>query len=299
MNDPLTSCRALAVRGVVPWAAWLLVIVSTGTVSAAPHPTAAVDTLVALDGFNLHFRIIEGGSPTILLESGGGMGLTQWNDLAPELARRTGATVVSYDRAGFGESDLPRQPCAIDIEAGWLWRSMKHLGFDEDVVLVGHSYGGWMIRIEASENPDAVSGMVFIDPFSADFVDILGVAYCDQHPMMGNHGFDTSQPEKLTKQQRALVRMCQNGLSPKMAIMRNTAIPRGIPVFIIKSALPWLPKEEEQKAWSAALDQMAASIEGAKLIVAEQSDHMITHRQPDLIIETVSDAVRLARAAER
>jgi len=112
---------------------------------------------------------------------------------------QTGATVVSYDRAGFGKSDLPDSPCDMKVEAGWLWKSLKHLGFEKDIILVGHSYGGWMIRIEASENPDAVSGIVFIDPFSVEFVDLLGVEYLDQHPMTGKLPFDTSQPEKLTK----------------------------------------------------------------------------------------------------
>ncbi len=31
-----------------------------------------------------------------------------WDALTPILARETGATIVAYDRAGYGESDLPR-----------------------------------------------------------------------------------------------------------------------------------------------------------------------------------------------
>jgi pimeloyl-ACP methyl ester carboxylesterase len=182
----------------------------------------------------------------------------------------------------------------MKVEAGWLWQSLKHLGYEKDIILVGHSYGGWMIRIEASENPEAVEGIVFIDPFSVEFVDLLGVDYLDQHPMVGKHPFDTSQPEKLTKQQRALVRMVGEGLAPKVEIMRKTIIPKGIPVFIIKSALPTLPNEEEQKAWNQALDKMAGSIEGSVLIVAKESDHMIPFMQPDLVIETVMKAIRLA-----
>ena len=258
-----------------------------------PGP-AAVDTLVLVDGFSLNFRIFEGGSPAILLEAGGGMDLTAWDAVAPELAARTGATVICYDRAGFGKSDLPDRPCDMRIEAGWLWQSLRHLGYDEDIILVGHSYGGWMIRIEASERPEAVRGMVFVDPFSVELVDRLGIEYLDRHPMSGKLPFDTSHPEMLSKQQRALARMVGEGLAPKVAIMRETAVPRGIPVFIIKSALRFLPKEEEQRAWSVALDEMAGSIEGSKLIVAEKSDHMIPFRQPELVIEAVAKTIRLA-----
>ena len=151
-----------------------------------------------------------------------------------------------------------------------------------------------MIRAEASMNPEAVSGIVFVDPFSAEFVDKFGVAYLDKHPMCGSLPFDTSQPEKLTKGQRALVRMVGKGLGPKTTVMKKTTVPEGIPVFIIKSALQTFPKDEEQEAWSEALDEMATSIEGAVVVIAENSNHMINLMQPDLIVETVVKAERLA-----
>jgi len=294
------ECKAFSKPGMVIFALLCFSMWSTGMIGSAiasaqddPGP-AVVDTLVRVDGFHLNFRIYSGGSPTILLEAGGGMGLTEWDDIAPELVKKTGATVVSYDRAGFGKSDLPEQSSDMKVEAGWLWKSLKQLGFEKDIILVGHSYGGWMIRIEASENPDAVSGIVFIDPFSVEFVDLMGIAYLDQHPMAGKLPFDTSQPEKLTKQERAMMRMVGDGLGPKVEIMRKTTVPKGIPVFIIKSAIPTFPKEEEQKAWNQALDRMAASIEGSVLIVAEKSTHMIPFMQPDLVVDTVAKTIDLA-----
>lgn len=253
-----------------------------------------VDTLVAVEGVHLNFRIIKGGSPVIIFEAGGGMDLTEWDDIALKLARKTGATTISYDRAGFGKSDLPEIPCDMKTEAGWLWEALEQLGFESDIILAGHSYGGWMIRMEASENPEAVIAMVFIDPFSTEFVEIFGVKYLDNHPMTGKLPFDTSQPDKLSKYQRALVRMVGAGLGPKLKIMKKTFVPKDIPVFIIKSALPTFPKEDEQEAWGRALDEMAASIDGAVVIVAEESNHMIPSMQPGLIVDAVMEAVRLA-----
>ncbi|MHC4062005.1 MAG: alpha/beta fold hydrolase [Planctomycetota bacterium] len=300
LNIVSVAFKALSRPGTVLFALlcvsmWSMGMIGFVNASAEDNPgPAVVDTLVPIDGFHLNFRIFKGGSPNIVLEAGGGMDLTEWGKIAPELAAKTGATVICYDRAGFGKSDLPNHPCDMKVEAGWLWQSLKHLGYEKDFILAGHSYGGWMIRMEASENPDAVRGIVFIDPFSVEFVDLLGVDYLDQHPMTGKLPFDTSQPEKLTKQERALVRMVDKGLGPKVAIMRNTTIPKGIPVFIIKSALPTWPKEEEQNAWYKALDEMAASIEGSELIVANQSNHMIPFQQPDLVIDTVMKAIHLA-----
>jgi dienelactone hydrolase len=39
---------------------------------------------------------------------------------------------------------------------------------------------------------------------------------------------------------------------------------------------------------------LTASIKGAVLIVAEESDHMIPWRQPDLIVEAVTKVIKAA-----
>ena len=251
----------------------------------------AVETLVQVGKYRLNFQVIEGGNLTILLEAGGGMDSREWNNLAPELARKTGATIVSYDRAGFGKSDLPETPQDMREEVEWLWQGLQKLNLYKDLILVGHSFGGWMIRLIASEHPEAVRGMVLVDPFTNEFVDLLGVEYLDNHPMTGKLPFDTSKPDKLTKFQRAVVRMVGDGLGPKIEIMRQTSIPSNIPVLVITSGRPFLPKTEEQEAWRLSHEQLTASIKGAALIVAEESDHMIPMRQPALIIEAVMKVI--------
>jgi pimeloyl-ACP methyl ester carboxylesterase len=253
-----------------------------------------VETLVQVGEYRLNFKVIKGGNLIILLEAGGGMHSSEWSRLAPELAQRTGATVVSYDRAGFGKSDLPETPHDMREEVEWLWQGLQKLGLNKDLILVGHSFGGWMIRLFASEHPEATRGMVFVDPFTNEFVDLLGVEYLDNHPMSGKLPFDTSQPEKLPKFQRALIRMVGDGLGSKIEVMRKTSVPSDIPVVVITSGRPFLPKTEEQEAWRLAHEQMTESIEGATLIVAEKSDHMIPGRQPDLIIEVVTKVMQAA-----
>lgn len=255
--------------------------------------------MVQVGKYRLNFQVIKGGSLTILLEAGGGLDSREWSWLAPELAQKTKTTIVSYDRAGFGKSDLPETPHDMREEVDWLWQGLQKLGLDKNLILVGHSFGGWMIRLIASEHPEAVCGMVFVDPFTNEFVDLLGVEYLDNHPVAGKLPFDTSQPDKLTKYQRALVRMGGDGLGPKMETMRKTSIPSGIPVLVITSGRPFLPKTEEQEAWRLSHEQMTASIKGATLIVAEKSDHMVPWRQPDLIIEAVMKVIQSSNSLNR
>jgi len=262
---------------------------------AAISPTAALPAgekhLIDVGSYRLLFWVIPGNDLVVLLEAGGGMDSGEWENLAPRIAQTTGATVVAYDRPGFGGSDLPELPCDMREESGSLWRALEKLGLDENLVLVGHSYGGWMIRLHAHDHPDAVVGLVFVDPFNAPFVDSHGVEYWDQHPMTGKLPFDTSDLEKLTREQKAMVRMVGQGLEPKMAIMRETKIREGIPVRLITSGRRFLPQEAEQQAWRRAHEQMVAEIPGAVLVVAEQSGHMIPWEQPDLVLEQIRQVV--------
>jgi len=278
----------------------MTLVLSFWTFGAAPAQASCpllnqeietVETLVQIGKYRLNFQVVEGGNLTVLLEAGGGMDSSVWNKIASELARKTGATIVSYDRAGFGKSDLPEIPHDMREEIDWLWQGLQKLKLDKNLILVGHSFGGWMIRLFASEHPAVVRGMVFVDPFTNEFVNLLGVEYLDNHPMAGKLPFDTSQPDKLTKFQRALVRMVGDGLGPKMEVMQKTSIPSGIPLVVITSGWPFLPKTEEQKAWRLSHEQFTESIKGATLIVAEKSDHMIPGRQPDLIIKAVMDVL--------
>lgn len=259
------------------------------------NKTETWEKLINVGECRLNFKVIKGGNLTILFESGGGMDSSEWHSLVKKIAHKTGATIVTYDRAGFGKSDLPDIPYDMRQETKWLFNGLNKLGIEKNFILVGHSYGGWLIRLAVSMYPSKVSGMVFVDPFSNEFVDILGIDYLMDHPIAGKLPFDASKPEMLSKIQRAMVRMVSDGLRKKTEIMQNTILPEGIPVRLITAGNSFLPKPEEQSAWRKAHEQLVAKIKGAKLIVAEQSGHMIPFQQPQLIIDTIIEVIQLTK----
>ncbi len=291
---------------------WLMVVfsvlINTSWLTAQQKQPAAEkvhkkeyhEKMVNVGKLNLNFRWIKGNDITILMEAGGGADSTYWNPLVQEIAQKTGATVVTYDRAGFGKSDLTGIPCDMKVETQWLMTGLKKLGFDKNLVLVGHSYGGWMIKAIGHLFPEKIAGMVFVDPFSAELVDQLGVEYCDKHPMMGKLPFDTSQPEKLSKTEKALVRMVKNGLKAKTDFMRHTNVPAGIPVILITAGKSFLPKPEEFKAWGKSHQMMFAKMKKAKMkdikvLVAEKSGHMIPSSEPELVISCIAQVTGKAK----
>jgi len=257
-----------------------------------------VDTLIDVGGYRLHFSVVKGLGPTLVLEVGGGADSSHWGIFPSLLAKETGGTVVTYDRAGFGKSDLPDTTYDMVEEVDWLMEGLRQLGLSDEIILLAHSYGGWLIRLTASRYPEAVSGVVFIDPFSTEFVELLGVEYLDTHPMAPKDTpFATLPPDELTKNQRGGIRMLKDGVGSKAAIMRKTTIPENIPVKIITSGQPWWLTTKEDLAWRKAHEQMAASISGAALIVAEKSDHLIPEKQPEIIAQAVKEVIQLGNSS--
>ena len=121
--------------------------------------------LVLADGRALHYRTAGSGSPTVVLEAGMGCSLAGWAAVVPGLAEQT--TVVAYDRAGYGQSDPDPQPRTLPRLAADLLALLEHLD-DRRFVLVGHSWGGPVIRTALASRPDLIAGAVLCDPSDED-----------------------------------------------------------------------------------------------------------------------------------
>jgi len=74
------------------------------------------------------------------------------------------ATVVTYDRAGFGWSDLAPHHCTAFDAARDLALMLDRGRIDAPVVLVGHSFGGLIVRVFEQEFPGRTRGLVLVDP---------------------------------------------------------------------------------------------------------------------------------------
>jgi pimeloyl-ACP methyl ester carboxylesterase len=122
--------------------------------------------LVEIDGSRMHILSSGTGSPTVILEAGLGAMSSGWGWVQPEIENFT--RVVSYDRAGLGWSDAdPFHPSAQRI-AWRLHKLLRSAGITGPFVLVGHSMGGLLVRMFASQYPDEVAGMVLLDASHPD-----------------------------------------------------------------------------------------------------------------------------------
>jgi pimeloyl-ACP methyl ester carboxylesterase len=100
------------------------------------------------------------GSPTVVFANGMGSPLEEWALVAPTIAER--CRVVCYDRRPAPIDGAVPTHDAAQIAAD-LHQLLDTLGVAGRLVLVGHSWGGVVIRRYAVDHPDDVAGMVFVD----------------------------------------------------------------------------------------------------------------------------------------
>ena len=101
--------------------------------------------MVDAGGFRLKLNCTGNGSPAVILEAGLGDLAFEWKLVQPELPKHT--RVCSYDRAGYGGSDpgaIPRTSRQIAKE---LHALLKNAGEKPPFILVGHSFGGYNVRV--------------------------------------------------------------------------------------------------------------------------------------------------------
>lgn len=118
--------------------------------------------LVDVGGFRLHINCSGEGTPTVVLDAALGGSSISWTLVQPSLSRMT--RVCSYDRAGFGWSDPGPFPRTAGRIAEELRTLLARSGVPPPFILVGHSFGGFVMRILATRYPAEVAGLVLVDP---------------------------------------------------------------------------------------------------------------------------------------
>lgn len=117
--------------------------------------------MVDLGGHRLHIDCTGNGGPTVVVENGLGDFSFDWTLVQSRVSRFT--RICTYDRAGYAWSDpgpKPRTFAQLNLE---LHDALMKLGERGPFVLVGHSFGGPVVRNFASVYPASVAGLVLVD----------------------------------------------------------------------------------------------------------------------------------------
>jgi pimeloyl-ACP methyl ester carboxylesterase len=102
------------------------------------------------------------GNPTVLFEAGIAATNLNWFHIQEPVSRF--AATVSYDRCGLGWSSPCRTPRTPSNIAAELHQLLEGASVKPPYILVGHSFGGLVMRRFALNYPEKVSGVLMVDP---------------------------------------------------------------------------------------------------------------------------------------
>lgn len=259
--------------------------------------TPKIENMIDVGGRKLHCCVYGSGSPTVVLVSGLGAPQEYWNSVVPDLAAKT--TVVTYDRAGVGKSELGDLPAHGEQSAKDLRALLDKLAVPGPYILVGHSYGGSVVRLFASMYPDGMGGLILEDTQHEDVLDelrrILKGKDLESFEQNVAAAFNSPEDPKTEDDYRNITRE---------QVRNSKPLPR-IPLVVLTSAgrakamQPLFSDEaiEEIGRSDLALNRkLAALIPGGRHIIVEGAGHNIHIDKPEALITPVVGMIRGARS---
>ena len=269
------------------------------------------------DGRKMYLKCSGRGSPTVVLAGGLRASADDWdisNKSKPTVFTGIGkfTRVCACDRPGtpVGEkpsrSDPVPQPTTAKDAVADLHALLSAFGEAGPYVLVGHSYGGLIVRLYASTYPKEVSALVLVDALNAGLQDAeTPEQWAIQRKLIQN-----DDPESLTLYP-ALERI---DVDRSFDQVRAAPPLRSIPLVVLSADHPWGPQVPSMieagklprdvppdfgyvtdAAQKKAQEDLAKLVPKAKHITNTNSGHEIHKEQPQLVIDAIREVIAAVR----
>lgn len=242
-----------------------------------------IDTLIDVGGHKLHFTIIKGKGTPMLFEAGNGNDGSVWKPILQDIYNKTGATLITYDRAGLGESEIDTLKVSFRHEIKNLKKALKKLGFKADYFLIAHSFGGIYASEFSNTNKGKIKGAVFIDVATP----------CQLNSEVSNRIKSSISAENwaLIKQYKIGLYYVLMNLPEINQYMEHRYIPNAIPLTVIV-ADNYVPTKEigetEQDIlnWKKCLWELG-NLPNHKYVTTKNTDHRVWEKDPQTVIDEI------------
>lgn len=264
--------------------------------------------LIQLESHKLHLFCEGQGEVTVLLEAGLGGNSLEWTSVQHSLAEY--ARTCSYDRGGYAWSD----PSPYARDARQLAREANEMlevaGIDGPLILVGHSFGGFVIRELEHLRHGQVVGLVLVDASHEDqFTRMETPGGRSMMPRGTNFVISPidvpdTLPIDVRRKLQAFSRMRKTyaathgemvGFRESAAQVKEDRTLLDLPVRVMLRGLD--PYEGNGKRpgrnalWRELQEDLLSLSGSSALVVAEGSGHFIHADEPERVVSTIREVI--------
>ena len=270
----------------------------------SPPPS---DQMVNIGTHRLQIHLEGKGTPTVVIDAGITDQLDKLRSLQARIARFT--RVVTYNRAGYGQSEPGPLPRHSGREAQELKTLLEKASIPGPYVLVGHSLGALNVQVFASNYPNDVAGVVLLDSPPLSF--ILGQEYASFMAMAEKMTaeWQTAADSGLKsnndgdKARASFFRMIASEhreMFGESARLVNAISTFGDTPLVVLAAGRPNPAfgdlaEEYQRYWIEQSRALTGRSANSRFILATDASHYIYLDRPDLVAESVLSVVNGVR----
>jgi pimeloyl-ACP methyl ester carboxylesterase len=292
------------------------------------HVLTQVGRSVDIGGRSLNIFCTGEGGPTVIFVSARVAPGYVWTPVQRGVAAFTRA--CWYDRASLGWSDPGPDPAWGDAAATDLHALLTNAGLKPPFVLVGHSFGGYIIRFYNDRFPHEVAAMVFVDAANEDAGTIRGIPHRDPPKLprwvvnalsvgLGQLGLvrltaakpgppppslSASEWDVLTRlRRRRNVLLADAHVGPEQATadrVRSTGGLENMPMIVLAqgslSQDTTSTEGQVQGGWIDLQRLFAQRSTRSHVVVVTNSGHGIPLEAPDAVIAAVREMVHTVRA---
>jgi pimeloyl-ACP methyl ester carboxylesterase len=261
--------------------------------------------------YNMHIYCTGEGSPTVILEAGLNDFFVTWSKVQPEIAKQT--RVCSYDRAGLGWSERNPDPRTSQSMVQELHTLLANTGIDGPYILVGHSFGGILMRLFAARFPYDVAGMVLVD--SAHEQQIVRLPMLQEQSnqlvsqfhtfsIMSSFGLMALTPTAIPNrgfsddvyQQYQAVLATTRYFDGAIAETESFYSPTDVlplvglgdlPLVVISHGIPDGALGELEEEWTRMQQELSDLSSKSTHIIANNSGHYIQLEEPQIVVESI------------
>lgn len=215
------------------------------------------------------------GKPTIIMDAGYGDFSKAWDSVIGDISKLS--SVLIYDRAGLGKSERSLNPRTSREMVKELKELLVKANIEPPYILVGHSFGGVIMRMFATEHQNEVCGLVLVDSTPEDyrerFLPTMSKefqrAYHKQFIYEGNY----------------------DEFMESLQQLKETKTKLNVPVIVLSAGKKDHYSKESQELWNEMQREILEMSAAGELVIAKNSTHYIQNDEPKEVVSAIKKLI--------